>query len=202
MSFYDQLGVKRDASHAEIRKAYRRKVRKAHPDAGGNAEDFLALQLAYSVLSDPGKREHYNSTGEAPKDGPNPFGEVAALMVQLVKAHSVTSTDLVESARQKIQTASKDTVKAMVAGEQEIGRFREAALRISHPLENHLRQAILNHVVELERGQAALKERAELLEQCLRVLDGYTYRVDPKDVNPWWQQTSLLATRKGATLGA
>lgn len=49
----------------EIHTAYRYQARHTHPDSGGSAEDFNEVRAAYDVLSDPGRRAHYDKTGEA-----------------------------------------------------------------------------------------------------------------------------------------
>jgi len=61
VTLYGTLGVKRDASQEEIKKAYRRAARTHHPDANGDAEQFRAVQEAWEVLEDPGKRARYDS---------------------------------------------------------------------------------------------------------------------------------------------
>ena len=50
---YAVLGVEETASQDDIEQAYRRQVRKVHPDMGGTAEAFCALQEAYRALTDP-----------------------------------------------------------------------------------------------------------------------------------------------------
>lgn len=62
-SLYSELSVAIDAGAAEIDKAYRRRARQAHPDAGGNAEAFHRLAHAYEVLSDPERRAAYDAAG-------------------------------------------------------------------------------------------------------------------------------------------
>ncbi|MDO4785531.1 MAG: molecular chaperone DnaJ [Fretibacterium sp.] len=73
---YQILGVARDASPAEIKKAYRQLARQYHPDANPGdkeaEERFKKINAAYSVLSDPEKRARYDQFGSA--DGSDPFG--------------------------------------------------------------------------------------------------------------------------------
>jgi len=56
MDPYQTLGVSKDASDADIKKAYRKLASKHHPDRGGDAEQFKQVQEAYEILSDPMKR--------------------------------------------------------------------------------------------------------------------------------------------------
>eukprot|EP00479_Gromia_sphaerica_P008432 TRINITY_DN31_c1_g1_i2.p1 TRINITY_DN31_c1_g1~~TRINITY_DN31_c1_g1_i2.p1 ORF type:complete len:441 (-),score=138.51 TRINITY_DN31_c1_g1_i2:242-1522(-) len=62
--FYDLLGVEKDATPQQIKKAFRKQAMKHHPDKGGDAEKFKDMQKAYEVLSDKEKRELYDAHGE------------------------------------------------------------------------------------------------------------------------------------------
>jgi len=49
---FEILGLEESANDFDIKKAFRREVRRCHPDAGGISEDFIQLQRAYSILKD------------------------------------------------------------------------------------------------------------------------------------------------------
>lgn len=64
--YYETLGVKREATEAEIKSAYRKLARKFHPDVNKTKEaeqKFKEINEAYEVLSDKSKRQRYDSLG-------------------------------------------------------------------------------------------------------------------------------------------
>lgn len=80
--FYVLLGIERNATQQEIKKAYRNKARELHPDANqGDAEmeeKFKAVSVAYEVLSDPEKRAVYDQYGVDGLRGGGGFGNSQA----------------------------------------------------------------------------------------------------------------------------
>ena len=76
---YETLGLRPDAATEEVKRAYRRKAREHHPDAGGDAEVFKEVTRAYEVLSDPERRARYDRFGDdgssrSAQGGGDPFG--------------------------------------------------------------------------------------------------------------------------------
>lgn len=71
--YYDLLGVPRDASADDIKRAYRKLAQQHHPDKGGDPEQFKAISEAYGVLSDPQKRAMYDQYGSAGVGGGQGF---------------------------------------------------------------------------------------------------------------------------------
>ena len=61
MDYYSILGVDRNASEQDIRKAYKKQSMQHHPDRGGNEEQFKKINEAYSTLKDPQKRAAYDN---------------------------------------------------------------------------------------------------------------------------------------------
>ena len=59
-NFYEELGLKKNATKSEIKSSYRSLVKQHHPDAGGEKERFLAIQNAWETLNDPIKKEQYD----------------------------------------------------------------------------------------------------------------------------------------------
>ncbi len=84
--YYEVLGLKKGASEAEIKSAYRKLARQHHPDvdkSAGADVRFKEVSEAYQILSDPQKKQSYDQFGHASTQGGfgggagggNPFGE-------------------------------------------------------------------------------------------------------------------------------
>jgi molecular chaperone DnaJ len=75
--YYKILGVSKEASKEDIKKAFRKLAHEHHPDKGGNQEKFKEVSEAYSVLSDDSKRSQYDTYGSTGPAGGGGFNQGA-----------------------------------------------------------------------------------------------------------------------------
>ena len=78
MNPYEVLGVNKNATPEEIKKVYRKKAMVEHPDKGGDEAKFKELAEAYEILSDPAKKQQFDTFGSVGNNGGgfggSPFG--------------------------------------------------------------------------------------------------------------------------------
>ena len=86
---YERLGVGREASKEEIRRAYKELAKEKHPDKGGNEEEFKKIQEAHEVLTDEGRRRMYDMTGSTQDGGGGMGGPVGGMAAGGIPFHFV-----------------------------------------------------------------------------------------------------------------
>ncbi len=123
---YEQLGVARDATREAIKKAFRRKAKDAHPDTGGSAEQFHALELAHRVLTDEERRAQYDRDGTTEAEPDNidaqAMSVIAANIDQLINDEEAKFKDMVGEIRKALRADIKQA-------EQSIDNGRKFELR-------------------------------------------------------------------------
>jgi len=72
MDYYERLGVSKNASQDELKRAYKKASMKHHPDRGGDEEQFKLINEAYATLKDPQKKAEYDNP-QPQGFGPNGF---------------------------------------------------------------------------------------------------------------------------------
>jgi molecular chaperone DnaJ len=132
---YEILGVARDASQEDIKRAYRRLAREYHPDVSQShdaEERFKEIAAAYEILSDPDKRAQYDRFGQG---GPEmfPFGDVADIFEAFFGSGGFGGR---RASARRTRTQRGEDVFASVAvsfEEAAFGAHRELRLEVLQP---------------------------------------------------------------------
>ncbi|RUM27064.1 J domain-containing protein [Rhizobium vallis] len=199
---YDILGVERDANEAQLKAAYRRLAKVAHPDSGGDTEAFDNLQKAYGLLLDPVRRKVYDDTGYDVE-----LADAAELQALVIIEKLVTDAVLDERA-----PGSFDPVAVMqesLSEELRKARFSKSELerhssRIGLHLERLEKQSgrdVLAHMFRarieaIAKAVAETDAKIKAAECAADMLTGYVYDVDPSPLpeasvaNLEWIETS------------
>lgn len=184
-TLYDILGVSPDAESGDIKKAYRTKAQRLHPDKEtGDEEAFKELLEAYDVLMDATRRKYYDENGTVPEQEQNTFIQEAVMVILhlIDRVDSVKTTNLIAAAVQIVNGSIRKAQEAKEAITEQIDERKEAAARLSCKKgENHLGIAILSNVKVKE---AELAHFTGLEAEGRRILDylkNYEYKADRKE---------------------
>jgi curved DNA-binding protein CbpA len=170
---YDILGVARNATHPEVKKAFQRAASHNHPDKGGSPEAMAEINKAWAVLGDPVRRQHYDSSGadELPVDPPDAArGQLIEMFaaaleregnivshVKKMLAKDNSQMGLRESSLQLEETALKRR-RAKV-------RCKSTKPNLVHMIIDNRLEKLKAALVEIQRRQAVNKEVEKLIEE-------------------------------------
>ena len=102
MTLYNDLGVSKNATKDAIKKAYKSKANKDHPDKkGGSTEKFKTLAHAYDILSHQEKKKRYDATGDDGAKGDEVLETLAALFSVLIEEN--IEGDLIKITKEKLK---------------------------------------------------------------------------------------------------
>lgn len=170
---YDNLGIKPDATDAEIKRAYRDKAQTAHPDKGGDAAEFAAIANAYDILKDPDRRLLYDMTGEDARP-PMEIEVQNNLLVMFNKAlSSEEDIPVVEYAQMTLEHRLEG-----IPGERKTHKARKKVLKAKRKTVKAKGTNLVHRIIDAELKQiaaalATLDHQTEVCKACLAELDRY-----------------------------
>lgn len=184
---YKILGVKRTAPRKDIHKAYRKKAKTAHPDAGGSEEAFNELITAYSVLTDDDARARYDETGEIHVPQPDNFNggaiEIIAEKLGLVihAEHDLATMDvgaLIEQAIRDDITTRKASVTHQQRAAERLTSLRARTKRKAEGDASLVMRVLDWHEVAIKNHVKKHQEQIRFLERALEILQDYSFSDD------------------------
>ena len=193
MTYYEDLGVQKNATEAEVKKAYRKKAQRAHPDKGGDPQEFHRLTRAYETLSDPGKREYYDAHGS---DKPQDQAETMALQMMaqallgLIDQVDVDYTNIIEAAGRLVQGQLEDVRKKLRQVDQAIKRREKALERLKGSKSSMAADLISGDLAVKAREKAAGEEAERVVLRVIELLKEHKYEVEnrpPENVRDAYQ---------------
>lgn len=210
MELYTTLGVAPTATQAEIKAAYRKKSKAAHPDReGGSTEVMAAINDAYAVLGDPERRAKYDATGdtrEAPKP-PTIEEEGQKALAEVFGSCLTKDGDILKVVREAFREGI-----ALARGEHKtLGSLmlkleRRRGLIVTVKGDNIYSMLLDGKIAEAEREQGRLTHQIEVGEAALKLLADYRFTGEspvqrPLDERSRFAQQPLLGSFIGADYG-
>lgn len=184
---YKILGVPREATESQIRRAFRKQARTAHPDGGGSAEAFNMLKRAYDLLSDQESRRLYDETGETEHTQIDPH------QAKIIEVLSISLDMALFKLASNPELHNQDILQLTLCEIQEKRRAwsieknnYEQALTVSQQLQdrfeviegpNLLEKVISGRIETCEKNIKSLEERISLIDQAIEWLKNAKLKV-------------------------
>ncbi|MGD0587024.1 MAG: J domain-containing protein [Oryzomonas sp.] len=199
---YDVLGVDKNATPGDIKKAHRKRIRKAHPDSGGNPEEFMALQCAYETLIDPEKRRRYDNNEPEPGSiVQEALGHLCKIFNSLLDSHGdkITTIDIVSAITGHIRgdivniTAMKNShAKKAKTLRKVLERLKYSGRRV-----DVLKEMLEQQLQDIARGQKQADRTIEMLEMATILAKEYAFERE-SPITSDFARDALLQTIPGS----
>lgn len=198
---YQILDVPRDAPSAAIKRAYRKKAKTLHPDAGGTAEEFSRLAKANLILADPARRARFDRDGSFDESPDNSFAKAISICVgffaSAVEQHvrsgapDPLTLPLIQFARKAFrdEIVKYKTQKVPIEAAREKLQAVEARLHAKAGANSLLSCALKMQAESTVEPLAAIDRQIAAYRDALAILDGYEYTPDvgvPGQLRVFW----------------
>jgi len=183
MTYYEILGLTKEATNEEIKKAYRKLAKENHPDTGGDEEVFKAISEANEVLSDGAKRARYDR-GE-PVDGESREARAKRNLCSIftniinIMGFDPACSDLFAGIRAEINDTELQMHNDKDSSEVEIRRLKDIHDRIVDA--EFLKQSVLQSISQLENKIDSIKEQLEVSKLMTEIIEESRYEKDKID---------------------
>lgn len=173
---YAALGIARDASQEEIKAAYRRAARAAHPDReGGSTAQMQSVNQAFEVLSDPERRKHYDETGNTTPQATLEERAAQGLRMMLTEALEQSDVGVVEFVIASAERTIISLTSIKVNAEAKIARLekRRSKIRFKGKGVDVVALLIDAQIVQARTSISEAAAALEMVKTVRRLIDEY-----------------------------
>lgn len=179
-NLYDTLGVKKEASADQIKKAFKKKAQKLHPDKNKDGDDenteeeFKQLQKAYHILKDPTRRGNYDDTGQVVQEKSieqEGWQCICQLYSSILDRNNFMPFDFVKDINQNIRASKMQTTDILSSCESDVKKIQnlidctEGSEHLLNILDQRMK-AISNKKNQCERSLEVLDMAKTLIDGC------------------------------------
>jgi curved DNA-binding protein CbpA len=187
---YVLLGLQRAATPGAIKSAYRQRVQTAHPDRGGDPQEFIAIVKAFGLLSDPDARRLYDEAGIVDDDGVRSYRrDVTIILADMFDAavESAVATGLrlervnfVAQMRVAVEAGLADAKAGLARSGRDIEALKVLRQRIRRDdgAENLFVARLDAQIGTKTEQHAQIRRRVLLLETAIVELGNYRSEVE------------------------
>jgi len=194
MTYYELLGVARDADFDAVKRAYRSKAMSAHPDRnGGSDEKMREIQEAYDCLSDPVKRAMYD-VGDTHSEVQAEIEAAGLLRVLMDEAIDSFAMHLPMAIDIRIATGLENInqkVRALTTKRKRLLRWRGRVTRADDG-ENAVEAIVDEKLLAVEKELLGLNYSADLNHRARALLAVYDDKGEPVAESDAWREQQLI----------
>lgn len=184
-NLYKILGLNKNASEDDIKKAYRKLSKQYHPDLNNGVEsrEYIDIITAYKILINPEKKRIYDETGEI-KSNPDDtrqkiVSNILGIFNNIISNQSINlhQNDIFDIMRNTIKDEQKKIENEIKNMNILIARYKLAGSKIKSK-ETFLKDFIEIRIEECKRKQTILRDAVEEGNKTIKVINKFKYRID------------------------
>jgi DnaJ-class molecular chaperone len=187
MTLYDILGVSKDATPEEIKKAHRTLSKEHHPDVGGDSHRFKDISKAYKILSNPDDRAYYDKHGKEPLERKNDeqqaIGKFVAVFLRVIQSNigQITTCDVIGKVIQELNGSLKGINEKISKVESIMNNLEEAKGRLklkNTDVPNYLMITLEQEMRSIFEDKETAKREKVLIEKAIVHAENYNYEYE------------------------
>ena len=187
---YATLGVDPMADAAEIKRAYKKRAKEVHPDAGGTADEFANVGKAYKLLTDQRARDRFDKTGTADEQVDNLLASaINTLGTRFIAALGLPDLDYVDVVRKVDQSIDKDIkdltgkINASKTDIAKIERLKKRIIKKGGKLHDFVKAAFDDVIRDHKQKMMHAEDEIAAFQKAKELLRDYSCKPPERDTD-------------------